>query len=163
MEGEKVIAKATIVVNEILRIRKESQDEVTEKLYKILEDSKEVFEKIGNYQQLFLQDELRSLDFYAQALDQLTGCYFYLNPITEVLAALEKNRSLNYFHVEKVTLEKAGTKFVSAPVEKESENFVSEERYVLAIFQGFLDNCVSGIQSCRARLKNQTNELELNK
>ena len=164
----------TVVVNLITDNKDKEQDIVQKALENALIKSKEVFETIGYFQSEFEKDETRSIDFYVIAQDRLTGCYMYLSPIVSVLKAVVLNRYSKFFHHTKLEFEKnppqsvnakgilVNEKFVTAPVEKEADNFVSFERYVLAAFSGFLDSCLMGIQTCRSRIKEQNEEMGMN-
>jgi hypothetical protein len=165
--GEKAVDSdnSLALVHVILKSKSSKQDEVAKVLEDVLSKSKDVFEIIGRHQKEFIKNDTKSMDFYYNALDQLTGCYMFLAPIVGVLGALEKNRSVNFFYSTKIAFEKtnAGQKFTSAPVEKEADNFVAEERYILSVLSGFLESCRQGIQTCRNRIKEANEEFGLNK
>ena len=162
MAEEKVVV-VTAIVNDILRVRSKSTDEVKTVLEDILIKAQEVFGMISEFQKQFISDDTRPMDFYYNVMDNLTGCYMFLTPIVSMLDALVDNRSLNYYHMTKLQIQKTGEKFTSAPIEREADQYVTEERYYLAVFSGFLDACKQGIQTCRTRIREIETEKDLNK
>jgi hypothetical protein len=163
------------IISEILKARKKSREEVSEALQTILTESHEVFSGIDSYQQKFVQKEVRQPDFYYKAQDELSGYYMYLSPIVMLLTALKEVRSNGYFHTTRVNFEskpkternekgvEVVKKFVSSPVEKEAQEYVSEETYMAAIFLGYLEACRTAIQTCRNRTKQYEEEFRASK
>ena len=163
------------VIQEILEARKKSREEVSLALQKILTDSSEVFQGIDSYRTQFLQKDVRQPEFYFKAQDELSGYYMYLSPIVMLLEALKEVRANGYFHTTRINFERNPKtekdakgietikKFVSSPVEKEAQEYVSEETYMSAIFTGYLDGCKTAIQTCRNRTHHYNEEFRASK
>jgi hypothetical protein len=159
------------IIHKILTAKEASKEKVKEALQSVLIESVEAFKAIDVYQRQFVdKNEVRAPQFYYEAQDALSGYYMYLSPIVMVLTALKEVRSNSYFHSVRVSFEKnpplkkndkgfeVHEKFVSAPVEKESQEHVSEETYIAAVFIGYLDACRTAIQTCRNRTKSYEEE-----
>jgi len=150
---DRIVKDTTRTVMSIRDLRETPTEVVAEFLEKLLIDATDVFNLIGSYQTAFFDGKEHHMSFYYDVLDALTGAYMYLSPITSTLKALEKNRSVRFFHAEKIACEKAGNKFVQGATERASDNFVQQENYIKNIFDGYLDSCMVAIQTCRTRIR----------
>lgn len=169
------IKKSSEIRDTLFKNQNESKESIQKFLTDIYNDSKEVFETIDYFKYEFMKKETRSIDFYYNAEDQLTGCFMYLSDIVGPIEALVVNRSGHYFTQNRLEFEKnppmstnakgekIKEKFVTAPVEKEASDYVSFERYMLAVFTGLFEACRMGIQTCRSKMKIQNEEFGMNK
>lgn len=145
-------------INIALRLRecRKSENDIVESVIEnIIIESRDIFSVIIEYQKDFMADGDKTLGFYQEAQDKLTGCYMYFAPIISVLRSLKEYRALTWYTNKKSTVEKAGEKFVDGATEKESKQTVSEIAYALSVFEGYQDSCKQSIMTCRSRMKEQ--------
>ena len=124
------------------------------KLEKLLELLVETFDRINYYSTLFrdriVMENPREIE---TALSELTGLYMFLKPIVSIAITEKKNREERYYNQRKIEIENEGKKFMSAPVEREASDYVSNYRRVRNILQGYLDVCDKAISTCQSLLK----------
>jgi len=124
-DKEVIIENATTIVNKIIKNLNCSIEEADTLIDKTIANSQSMFDIVCSYQERFIRDELRPIDFYYTTLDKLTGVYMYLSPITLTLDSFINRHLLKFYHIRKTDTISKGEKFTSAPVEKESEYYVS--------------------------------------
>lgn len=145
----------------IIKVFSKDVDEILGALNSVFESSSEVFEMISSYQKEFVKNEMKHIEFYYTTLDNLTGCYMYLSPIVQVIEPLISKKSLQFYHLKKMKSLNDNEKFVSAPVERESDLQVVDLKLVFSLFVGYIDSCRQGIQTCRRRITNNEEEQDL--
>lgn len=122
----------------------------SQSLEKVLKKFVPVFKQIDLLKKATAKLDSSNITAVKDALTKLTGYYMEIVDILRKLEALKKNKRSAYYYNKKAEIEGDDKKFVSSPVEKESDLYVAEERRVIAAFQGKADSTLEGIRTCRA-------------
>jgi len=153
-----VIGETEKLVDRILKTMDLDKEGVEDELRDSIKKSRDMFDIVDDYNQMFIRKDLRSMEFYYEAQDRLTGVYMYLTTITHTMESVIEKQSTRRYHFKKLECAKSNEKFVSASTEKECSFFVSDMKIFLSIFEGYLDSCKQGIQTCRRRIAYTENE-----
>ena len=149
------------IVNKLFSYISKDKEDIEKVLNETLQQSQNIFDLIAKYQKLFIKDETRSMDFYYDAADHLTGAYMYLSPIVSIVDTLISKQALKVYQLLKLESVNNKEKFTSASAERESDFAVADMKILFSIFEGFLDSCRMGIQTCRRRIVNTEEEFGL--
>jgi len=162
-KGESVIGDTEKLVDKILRTMDMDKDGVEEELRDSIKKSRDMFDIVDDYNRLFMKKDLRPMEFYYLAQDHLTGVYMYLGTISTTMKTVIEKQSVKRYHFKKIECNKTNEKFVSASTEKECSFFVSDMNIFLSLFEGYLDSCKQGIQTCRRRIAYTESEKDYSK
>jgi len=95
---------------------------------------------------------------YLKMLDIATGCYMFLAPEYKRYRAIKENNEVAKY----VTLKNEQiTKFVSASAEREASTFVSKERYIRDVLEGWLMAAEQAIYTLKKHLGDDKKEESL--
>ena len=117
---------------------------------------KALFTKIDEVRKTLLNVPHTDIETIKDLLLKFTGYYSYINEQFAKLSSLKKNKALAYYYNARVESEKNGDKFVSAPVEKESEFAVATEREMRDMAEAYVATCMEGIRTCRVLINNDS-------
>lgn len=161
MKDDVIVADIKQIIELLITAKNEKRIKIVKVLNQVMKKADEIFEIVSEYQRQFVHHKGFQIDFYYDAQDKLSGCYMYLTPIAGVLDAIKTNRQEAYFVQKKLKINK-DEKFNASAIRPEASQFVSEERLVRNIFQGYLDSCKQAIQTCRNRIERFEYEKHLN-
>lgn len=117
------------------------------------------FKQIDRFKIQFLKVDSNHTATIKGYLTPLTGYYMELADIHAKICHLKRNKELAFFYSRKASIEAEGTKFVSAPIEKEASLAVADERRTRDIIKGKLDSCIEGIRTCRTLINEKQTEV----
>jgi len=158
-----VVGDTEKLVDKIIRTMDMDKEGIEDELRDSIKKSREMFDIVDDYARLFMKKDLRPMEFYYLAQDHLTGVYMYLTTITQVMETIIEKQSSRRYHFKKLECVKSNEKFVSTSTDKECEYFICDMKVFLSIFEGYLDSCKQGIQTCRRRIAYTENEKDYSK
>lgn len=121
-----------------------------ETLDKVLEECKEDIELIDYWSGVRKSNLTDNSEEINKALNQLSGCYSNLKTVLAIAETEKKNREVRYYEKLRIDKENAGTKFVSAPAEKEASVHVAAYRRIRNIIEAYTlaaDKHINTLQS----------------
>jgi hypothetical protein len=122
-------------------------------LVDLINDYKTIFDMIDEIGQALLQGIISTTVQYKEVLNQFTGAYIGLEPLSSLAEAHKLNEELRYYVEKKRELESKGEKVVAATLEKESSQAVAEFRRIRNILEGYVLACEKGIVTCQTQIK----------
>lgn len=145
----------------IREIEKLCQSEET--LDKVLDESKELFEKV-DYWMNCMRDGLLSSDNPKEVLNslqELTGIFGLLNTIVAIVGTEKKNRETRYYNKLRMETENEGRKFVATVGDKQASESVADYRRIRNCVQAYRESCEKAISSLQSILKQIQEEMKL--
>lgn len=128
----------------------------SKKLENIAKKFTATFKAVDGIKQAFVQLDASNTAQVKDLLTKLTGYFMELDDVLKKIEALKKNKAMAYYYSKKIEAQTNGEKFISAPIEKESELYVADERRIRNIFEGKVSACIEGIRTCRTILNQKT-------
>ena len=130
--------------------------------YELDKEVQEVIKKVDEIGKA-LRDETIAKSFapkaeYARQLNIATGCYMYLVPEFKRWRALKENNEVAKFCQLK---SENTTKFTAAAAQPEASMFVSKERYIRDILEGWMLAAEQAIYTLKKHLESDTKENNL--
>lgn len=116
----------------------------------ILKKFDPIFKKIDSIKKIMVKLDASNTAAAKEILTKLTGYYMEVIDVHSKIESLVKNKKVAYYYSRKVAVETAGEKFSSAPVEREADLYVADERRVRDIFAGKVAASIEGIRTCRS-------------
>jgi hypothetical protein len=130
--------------------------------YELGPDVNEVIKKVDEIGKA-LRDETITKSFapkaeYARLLNIATGCYMFLAPEFKKWRALKENNEVAKFCQLK---SENTTKFTAAAAQPEASQFVSKERYIRDVIEGWMLAAEQAIYTLKKHLESDTKEENL--
>lgn len=148
-------AKSTKEARELLK-KEEGLNELSQYCEKIFEILDKIHFKLK-------AREIVDPEEVDEAIDKVTGYRGFLNPLLEAFEAEMDNSENAYYINRKEQIEKEGTKFTSAPVEREASLSVANLRTIRNQLRGYVNQADIDINVLQSKLKYYTERAKLEK
>jgi len=115
---------------------------------------------VARAKNILLKFSVNNINKAKEIEKNINAHYLTLEEWYERVNALKKNKELAYFIAMKNQAEQEGTKFVSAPTEKEASLYVAPERKLRDKILGNLKGALETMKTCRNIINSQRFETQ---
>ena len=119
----------------------------------LLADCKDTFDTIDQYKLDFLGDVLSTEDVLKTALNVLTGCYFFLEPIYNLAQAYKEIKEDEAYCTLRAEAETNGRKITADALKVEAHRAVSLFIRTRNIYESYVNSVEKGIITVQTLLK----------
>jgi hypothetical protein len=124
----------------------------------LLKDCEDVFTTLDDYKEQFIANNFSTGDEYKEALNRITGCYMFLEPILSLSQAFKEIKQDEAHSNLRVDAETNGKKLTADALNVESHKAVSLYIRVRNIIEAYVKNSEKAIITIQTVLKREENE-----